>query len=128
MGFYGMAKILVVDDSEIIRVQLITDLTNVGHEVVGAFNGLNGIEVLSKNKDVDLIISDVNMPEMDGPSMCKKLHDDPEFSHIPIIMLTTQSNAELKTNCKKYGVIAWVTKPYKPKGFIIGINKVLAKA
>jgi len=123
-----MAKILVVDDSEIIRVQLKADLTEVGYEVLEAYNGLNGLEVLAKNRNIDLIISDVNMPEMDGPSMCKKLHSDADFCHIPIVMLTTQSKTELKESCKQSGVIAWITKPYKPKGLLSGISKVLAKA
>ena len=122
-----MAKILVVDDSEVIRVQLTEDLTAAGHSVLGAYNGLNGLEVLAENKDVNLIISDVNMPELDGPSMCKKLHNDPELSHIPIVMLTTQSKTELKASCKEHGVIAWITKPYKTKGLILGVEKVLSK-
>ena len=123
-----MAKILVVDDSEIIRVQLSTDLGEVGHEIVEAYNGLNGLEVLKANRDINLIISDVNMPEMDGLSMCEKIHHNDEFSHIPIVMLTTQSNSDLKAKSKQYGVIAWVTKPYKSKALIGGIDRILSKA
>ena len=121
-----MAKILVVDDSEIIRVQLRTDLTSVGHEVLEAYDGLNGLKVLTENKDVKLIISDVNMPEMDGLTMCEKIHSDPELRHIPIVMLTTQSNPELKAKSKESGVIAWVTKPYKSNALIGGITKILS--
>jgi two-component system chemotaxis response regulator CheY len=123
-----MAKILVVDDSEIIRVNLKNDLLAQGYEVLEADNGLNGLDVVAKNKDIDLIISDVNMPEMDGPTMCKKLHNNAEAKHIPIVMLTTQSNPELKASCKEYGVIAWITKPYKLKGLLVGIEKILARA
>ena len=88
---FCMAKILVVDDSEIIRVNLKNDLLAEGYEVLEADNGLNGLDVVAKNKDIDLIISDVNMPEMDGPTMCKKLHNNSESKHIPIVMLTTQA-------------------------------------
>lgn len=123
-----MAKILVVDDSEIIRVQLKNDLLAEGYEVVEADNGINGLEALNKNNDIDIIISDVNMPEMDGPTMCKKLHSNPKFQHIPIVMLTTQSNSELKASCKEYGVIAWITKPYKLKGLLVGVEKILQRA
>lgn len=123
-----MAKILVVDDSEIIRVQLNTDLSDVGHEVIEADNGLNGLEVLKQNNDISLIVSDVNMPEMDGLSMCKAIHADEQFKDIPIVMLTTQSNAELKMQSKEYGVIAWVTKPYKSKALIGGIEKILSRS
>lgn len=122
-----MAKILVVDDSEIIRVKLKNDLLAEGYEVVEAENGINGLEILNQHKDVDVIISDVNMPEMDGPTMCKKLHSHPDFKHIPIVMLTTQSNPELKASCKEYGVIAWITKPYKLKGLLIGVEKILQR-
>ena len=122
-----MAKILVVDDSEIIRVNLKNDLLAQGYEVLEADNGLNGLDVVAKNKDIDLIISDVNMPEMDGPTMCKKLNDNADAKHIPIVMLTTQSNPELKASCKEHGVIAWITKPYKLKGLLVGIEKILAR-
>lgn len=121
-----MAKILVVDDSEIIRVNLKNDLLAQGYDIVEADNGLKGLEVAAQNSDINLIISDVNMPEMDGPTMCKRLHNNPDTKHIPIVMLTTQSNPELKASCKEYGVIAWITKPYKLKGLLIGIEKILA--
>jgi len=123
-----MAKILVVDDSEIIRVQLKNDLLAEGYEVVEADNGINGLDALNQHPDIDMIISDVNMPEMDGPTMCKKLHSNPKFQHIPIVMLTTQSNPELKASCKEYGVIAWITKPYKLKGLLVGVEKILQRA
>ena len=122
-----MAKILVVDDSEIIRVQLKNDLLAEGYDVLEAENGLKGLDVVTNNSDIDLIISDVNMPEMDGPTMCKKLHMDASVKHIPIVMLTTQSNPELKASCKENGVIAWITKPYKLNGLLAGIRKVLTR-
>jgi len=122
-----MAKILVVDDSEIIRVQLNTDLVEAGHEVLEADNGLNGLQVLNENPDVRLVISDVNMPEMDGISMCQKIHENDKFVDIPVIMLTTQSNPELKAKSKGFGVIAWVTKPYKSKTLLGGVAKILSK-
>ncbi|MFE8071139.1 response regulator [Marinobacteraceae bacterium S3BR75-40.1] len=122
-----MAKILVVDDSEIIRVQLKADLEGAGHEVVEAADGIKGLEALDANKDVNLIISDVNMPELDGLTMCEKLHGNPEFSHIPIIMLTTQSSADMKARGKENGVVAWVTKPYKSKALLAGTEKILAR-
>jgi two-component system chemotaxis response regulator CheY len=67
------------------------------------------------------------MPEMDGLTMCKKLHDNADYKHIPIIMLTTQTNPEMKAISKEHGVIAWVNKPYKVKTLLGGINKILSK-
>ena len=124
-----MAKILIVDDSETIRIQLKTDLTtnDSSYEVIEAHDGLNGLEVLNTNKDVDLIICDVNMPEMDGLSMCEEIHKDETLNNIPIIMLTTQCSAEMKARGKENGVIAWITKPHKPKMLLGGIKKILAR-
>lgn len=122
-----MAKILVVDDSEIIRFQLSTDLTQDGHEVIEAHDGLHGLQMLKDNKDVKLIVCDVNMPEMDGITMCENVSKDEELNKIPIVMLTTQNSPELKAKGKSFGVIAWVTKPYKSASLLGGINKILAK-
>jgi two-component system chemotaxis response regulator CheY len=122
-----MAKIMVVDDSEVIRFQLTTDLTKEGHDVVTANDGLHGLQVLDENKDVKVIICDVNMPEMDGLSMCERVSQNAELNHIPIVMLTTQNNPELKARGKALGVIAWVTKPYKAAALLGGISKILSR-
>lgn len=123
-----MAKILIVDDSETIRIQLKTDLTSNGsnYDVIEAHDCLNGLEVLNDNKDVNLIICDVNMPEMDGLSMCEEVHKDESLNSIPIIMLTTQCSDEMKARGKENGDIAWITKPHKPKMLLGGIKKILA--
>lgn len=122
-----MAKIMVVDDSEVIRFQLNTDLTKEGHEVVEAHDGLHGLQVLKDNKDVKVIICDVNMPEMDGLTMCENISKDAEVSHIPIVMLTTQNSPEMKARGKSLGVVAWVTKPYKAAALMGGISKILSR-
>ncbi len=123
-----MAKILVVDDSQIIRTQLKSDLTEVGHEIVEADNGVNGLRALSTHSDIDIVICDVNMPEMDGLSMCAEIHQDSAVNHIPLIMLTTQCSPEMKQRGKDNGVVAWIIKPYKPKGLIDGISRLLARS
>ena len=123
-----MAKILVVDDSETTRTQVKMDLSAAGHEVVEAENGLQGLEALNANKDTKLIICDVNMPEMDGLTMCKEVHKNDEFNKLPIFMLTTQCSEEMKIEGKKNGVVAWINKPHKPKALIGGIKKMLARA
>lgn len=121
-----MAKIMVVDDSEVIRFQLNTDLTSEGHEVIEAYDGLHGLQMLKENADIKLIVCDVNMPEMDGITMCENISKDSEHNHIPIVMLTTQNNPELRAQGKSYGVIAWVTKPYKAATLLGGIKKILS--
>ncbi|MCB9061910.1 MAG: response regulator [Halobacteriovoraceae bacterium] len=119
-----MAKILVVDDSESIRTQLKSLLTEKGHSVVEAADGEDGLSTLNGNKDVNLIICDVNMPKMDGITMCTKVSEDASVNSIPIFMLTTESNADLKEKGKKAGVRAWITKPYSDDKLLSAIQKV----
>lgn len=120
-----MAKIVVVDDSEIIRFQLAEDLSAAGHEVLEAVDGLNGLEVIKNNDDIKLIICDVNMPEMDGITMCEQLSKDDTWNKVPIVMLTTQNSPEMKAKGKEYGVVAWVTKPYKAAALLGGVKKLV---
>ncbi|MFT6030338.1 MAG: two-component system chemotaxis response regulator CheY [Oleiphilaceae bacterium] len=67
------------------------------------------------------------MPEIGSPTICKKLHSNSESKHIPIVVLTTQSNPESKASAKEHGIIAWITKIYKLKGLLVGIDKILAR-
>lgn len=122
-----MAKILVVDDSETLRSQIRKDLETAGHAVVEAYDGLNGIEMLDGNKDTQLILCDVNMPRMDGLTMCGKVHTTPGYDKIPIFMLTTESNPEMKAKGKDSGVVAWITKPYAAPKLLAAVEKILAK-
>ena len=121
-----MAKILIVDDSETLRVQLKKLLENNGHTVVEGQDGLLGLEKLKANSDISLIICDVNMPNMDGITMVTKVSEDASMSKIPIFMLTTESNVEMKEKGKKAGVKAWVTKPYNDEKLIFAISKILS--
>lgn len=122
-----MAKVLVVDDSETARVQVKMDLLEAGHQVLEAENGVKGLEVLNANKDVQLVISDVNMPEMDGLSMCEEIAGNGELNKIPIIMLTTQCGDDMKARGKKSGVVAWINKPHKASTLVSGIEKILSR-
>jgi two-component system chemotaxis response regulator CheY len=120
-------KIMIVDDSETLRVQLRQDLETAGYQVVEGVDGVNGLETLEKNKDCSLIICDVNMPNMDGFTMCTKVHQTPEFKAVPIFMLTTESSPEMKVKGKEAGVLAWITKPYVAEKMLAAIGKVLKK-
>lgn len=123
-----MANILIVDDSDTVRTQLKNDLVKEGHTTFEAGNGLEGLKQLEGNRNkIDLIFCDVNMPEMDGLTMCREVHKDPVLNKIPIFMLTTQTSAEMKAEGKDAGVIAWVIKPYEKKKVMGGVAKVLAR-
>ena len=124
-----MAKIMIVDDSETLRTQLRKILQEAGHETVEAENGIVGLEQFTATKDLQLILCDVNMPEMDGLTMCEKLFNDSEYNDrkIPIFMLTTESSAEMKVRGKAVGVLAWVTKPFVEAKLLGAVTKVLAR-
>jgi two-component system, chemotaxis family, chemotaxis protein CheY len=120
-----MAKILVVDDSDVIRMEVKAMLEGKGHSVVEAANGAEGITTAMANPDISLLISDVNMPVMDGITMCKQIKEKPEFAKLPIFMLTTESGADLKAQGKAAGVMLWVVKPPNPEKFMDVVAKVV---
>ncbi|MBQ46579.1 MAG: hypothetical protein CMP10_03655 [Zetaproteobacteria bacterium] len=106
-----MAKILVVDDSELICMYLEETLDKSGHQVIIARDGLAGVKAADENKDIELIILDFGMPQMDGVTMAKKIREIPELAEIPMLMLTTESNPIVKEEGKKAGIWAWISKP-----------------
>ena len=123
-----MTRILVVDDSEALRSQIRAILEAANFEVVEACNGKDGLDKIKLNPTTQLVLCDVNMPEMDGVSMCKALHKDPATNKIPIIMLTTEANAELKAIGKANGVVVWMTKPANAEKLVVIIGKVLGSS
>lgn len=118
-------KILVVDDSETVRTELKTLLVSNGFDVVEGENGEVGFDRLKGNPDTRLIICDVNMPVVDGLTLCERIHGTPDFSHIPILMLTTESSPEMKARGKAAGVVAWITKPMNPERLIGAAKKLI---
>ena len=123
-----MANILIVDDSETVRAQLKNDLVKEGYTTFEASDGLEGLKMLEGNRhNIQLIFCDVNMPHMDGLSMCRELNKDPVLKTIPIFMLTTQTSADMKAEGKEAGVVAWVVKPYDKKKVLGGLAKVLGR-
>ena len=115
----------MVDDSETVRNRLITDLEAVGHVVLEADNGVKGLQTLDSNQDTNIVISDVNMPEMDGITMCSKINEKPEFKDVHLFVLTTEFDQELKNKGKQAGVKLWITKPVKMPKLIEVIQKIL---
>ncbi|MBF0316082.1 MAG: response regulator [Oligoflexia bacterium] len=122
-----MAKILIVDDSETVRDQLKDTLTKNGHNVVEGVDGALGYQTFKENPDVALILCDVNMPNMNGIAMCEKIFLDAAIAKKPpIFMLTTESDPELMSKGKSFGVIAWITKPYVEAKLLTAITKILS--
>lgn len=119
-----MAKILNVDDSASIRQMVNFTLKKEGHEVLSAEDGQIGLDTV-KAENVDMILCDVNMPNMDGITMVSEVRKLPNCKFIPIIMLTTESQPEMKQKGKDAGATGWIVKPFKPEQLIGVLNKVL---
>jgi two-component system, chemotaxis family, chemotaxis protein CheY len=120
-----MAKtILIVDDSASVRQVVGIALKGAGYEV---FEGCDGKDALSKlnGRKVHLIISDVNMPNMDGISFVRAVKQLPNYKFTPIIMLTTESQDEKKREGQAAGAKAWVVKPFKPEQLLGAVEKLI---
>lgn len=120
-----MAKcILIVDDSPSLRQVVKITLTGAGYDVLEAGDGLEALDVLRAHK-VNLVISDVNMPRMDGLSLLKAIKEKAEWKFMPVIMLTTESEAEKKKQGQEGGARAWVVKPFQPPQMLAAVSKLL---
>ena len=123
-----MRTILIIDDSETVRVQLQRAFAEADYEVVEAENGRLGLEALKMSKDkIDIVLCDVNMPEMDGLEMVRLVHLDDDLKDIPILMLTTEASKASKEIGKGAGVVAWITKPFKSEKVVSAVERVLKR-
>lgn len=120
-----MKKILVVDDSSMIRLIVSKATKKLGYEAIEASNGQEGLDQLQKNDDISLILSDVNMPVMDGLEMVSQIKESESFKYIPIVMLTTESKDSLKQKGRELGVKAWMVKPFNDKTFAKAMMKLI---
>lgn len=119
-----MAKILAVDDSASMRQMVAFTLNGAGHEVVEASDGVQALSI-AKQGAVDLVLSDVNMPNMDGISLVGELRRLPSYKYTPILMLTTESGTDKKMEGKTAGATGWIVKPFNPDQLLATIKKVL---
>lgn len=119
-------KILIVEDSRTFRQQLTITLESRGYRVVTAEDGEEGLMMLKANPDVVMIITDVNMPNMDGLEMVGRIKKEGHF-HGPIMVLTTATDRESIERGRGIGVDCWAVKPFEPSVFLSAIEKVLQK-
>ncbi len=119
-----MAHILVVDDSASLRSMVAFTLKKEGHQVTEAANGQ---EALTKadSGSFNLVLTDVNMPQMDGVTLCAELRKKPAFKFTPILILTTESSAEMKQRGKTAGATGWLVKPFNPDTLLSTIKRVI---
>ena len=116
---------MIVDDSPSLRQAVVIALKGAGYDVIEAGDGKQGLEQLDGRK-VNLIISDINMPNMDGITMVTEIKRMPAYKFTPIIMLTTEAGADMKEKGKAAGVKAWVVKPFKPDQMLDAVAKLMA--
>lgn len=119
-----MALILTVDDSKVIRDLVAAVLIENGHEVVTANDGIEGLEA-SRNQQFDMILSDINMPNMTGISMVSKVRRLEGYEYVPIVMLTTESSDFKKSKAKNMGATGWLQKPFDPERLMKAVNKLI---
>lgn len=119
-----MATILTVDDSPSIRQMIKVVLAPLGHSVVEAADGAQGLDKAKANRP-DLVITDLNMPVMNGLDLIKSLRATPTLAGMPIVFLTTESNDALKQEAKKAGATGWITKPFNQDQLLAVVNKLV---
>ena len=116
-------RILTIDDSKTIRDMLMLTLSDAGFEVLQAVDGQDGVDMLASER-VDVIITDINMPRMNGYEVIRYLRADPEHKSTPILVLTTESTAEKKGMAREVGATGWMVKPFDPDQLIATVNRV----
>ena len=119
-----MACIVAVDDSASMLQMVAFTLKGAGYEVVEASDGVQALS-LAKQKAVNLVITDVNMPNMDGISLIRELRTLPTYKFTPLLMLTTESSPEKKQEGKAAGATGWIVKPFNPDQLLATVKKVL---
>lgn len=120
-----MAKtVLTVDDSASIRQMVSFTLKSAGYEVAEAVDGMDGLDK-ARSKSFNLVLTDQNMPKMDGLSLIKSLRGLPAYRAVPILMLTTESSDAMKQQGRSAGATGWLVKPFDPQKLIEVVKKVI---
>lgn len=117
-------RILAVDDSISMREMVSFTLSEAGFDVVTAVDGLDGVKKLDGTA-FDMVITDLNMPNLDGIEFIKKLRQISAYKFIPVIMLTTESETSKKMAGRAAGANGWIVKPFKPEQLLSVVNKVI---
>jgi two-component system chemotaxis response regulator CheY len=118
-------RVLVVDDSTSMRQMVSFTLTEAGFTVIEGENGQQGLDQAKNSGGVDLVVTDLNMPVMDGIEMIRNLRQLPAFQFTPILMLTTETDDGKKAKGKEAGATGWIVKPFEPTKLLKTIERVL---
>ena len=115
--------ILVVDDSSTVRNLVAATLKDDGFDVIEACDGVDALAKLNGNK-IHLVVSDVNMPNMDGLTFVGKMKEKPEYKCVPVIMLTTEDNPVMRERGRTIGVTGWIVKPFDDAAIVSVVRRV----
>ncbi len=116
--------IMTVDDSASVRQMVSFTLREAGYQVIEAVDGKDALSKLN-GSSINMVITDLNMPNMDGIELITKLRATPACKFVPIVMLTTESQPQKKQEGKVAGATGWIVKPFKPDQLLAVIKKVL---
>ena len=119
-----MHSILAVDDSASMRQMVSFTLKNAGYDLVEAHDGEDALEK-ARARDFHLVLTDQNMPRLDGIGLTRKLRDMPKFKHTPILILTTESGEQMKQAGRAAGATGWLIKPFDPAKLVEVVGKVI---
>ncbi|OGB28804.1 MAG: two-component system response regulator [Burkholderiales bacterium RIFCSPLOWO2_12_FULL_61_40] len=119
-----MAHVLVVDDSSTMREIVTSFLSKNGFEVAVATDGRDGLEQLRSDPSIKLVVSDVNMPNMDGLTMAEKIRTDQGNKGVHIVMLTTEDNPVMRERGRAIGVTGWIVKPFRGEAVLGPFRKL----
>ncbi len=117
-------KILAVDDSGSLRQMVVFSLKAAGYQVVEAVDGQDGLDK-AKSGVYDLVLTDQNMPRMDGLTLIRNLRGLPSYQSVPILMLTTEASPEMKAKGRAAGANGWLVKPFDPQRLVEVVKKVI---
>ena len=120
-----MTTILAVDDSASMRQMVSFTLKGAGYDVIEAVDGVDALQK-AKAKKTDLVLADVNMPNMDGITLIKELRKLPDYKFTPMLILTTESAADKKNAGKDAGATGWLVKPFDPDKLLATVSKVIS--
>lgn len=119
-----MAQVLVVDDSSTVRNEVCDFLKQNGLTVTAAVDGKDGLDKLKADPSIKLVVSDVNMPNMDGLTMAEKIRSELRNATVNIIMLTTENSPSMKERGKAAGIKGWIVKPFNGAAVIATFKKL----
>lgn len=119
-----MASILAVDDSASMRQMVSFTLKGAGYDVIEAVDGVDALNK-ARSSSVNMVLTDVNMPNMDGITLIQELRKLPNYKFTPMLMLTTESSSDKKAQGKSAGATGWLVKPFNPEQLLGTIKKVI---